>query len=50
MKKKSPLKLGYLAEFSSFQKFSITAKWSKLKNSCSKLWLIVQLYVELGLC
>ena len=29
---------------------SVTAKRSKLKNSCSQLWLIVQLYVELGLC
>ena len=29
----------------SFQKFS---KQAKLKNSCSQMWLIEQLYIELG--
>ena len=31
-----------------FQKFSLTAQQPKLQNSCSQMWLIEQLYIELG--
>ena len=37
-----------LAEFLSFQKFSLTAQRPKLQNSCSQMWLIEQLFIELG--
>ena len=32
-----------------FQKFSLTAQQPKLQNSCSQMWLIEQLYIELGI-
>ena len=34
--------------FNSFQKFALTAQQPKWENSCSKMWSIEQLYIELG--
>ena len=48
-KKKTPQKVAYLSRISTFQKFSLTAQQPKWQNSCSQLWSIEQLYIELGI-
>ena len=43
-KKKCPWEVKYSNWF-----FSLLPKWPKQKNSCSKMWLIDQLYIKLGI-
>ena len=48
--KKPPQKVAYLSRNSVvFRNFSLTAQQPKWQNSCSKMWSIEQLYIELGL-
>ena len=35
-------------KFRRFRNFSLTAQQPKWQNSCSKMWSIEQLYIELG--
>ena len=47
--KKSPQKVAYLKQkFRRFRNFPFTGQQPKWQNSCSQMWPIEQLYIELG--
>ena len=49
LKKKNPQKLLRIPKIHFFSLLPELSKQPKQKNSCSKMWLVEQLYVELGI-